>query len=367
MHFHFAKFANILHGLPQEVRNGGSGAGKDITLALPRCSREQQKRGVMKAWRVDTLGQLPRLTEMARPVPGPGEALVKVVAAGLNFADLLMVKGQYQDRPDLPFTPGLELAGTVQSLGPCTQGPALGARVAASLPQGGFAEYAVVPVDRLLALPDAMPFAHAAGFQIAYGTSHLALAQKAALQPGETLFVTGAAGGVGLTAVEIGRLMGARVIAQVRGDDKAAIARAAGADAVVDADEPDLKAALRALGGVDVVYDTVGGLGFDAAMRATRPGGRLLAIGFAGGEVPQVPLNQLLVRNLTVIGLWWGGYMSFAPKVLTESLAQLLDWYSQGKLHPHIGGKLAFDQLRDGLQMIRDRRATGKLVLMTGA
>ena len=321
----------------------------------------------MKAWRVDALGQAPTLTDIPQPVPGPGEALLRVAAAGLNFADLLMIKGQYQDRPALPFTPGLELAGTVQALGPNTTGPLPGARVAACVTQGGFAEYAVVPVDRLLALPDAMPFAHAAGFQIAYGTSHLALAQKAALQAGETLFVTGAAGGVGLTAVEIGHLMGARVIAQVRGAEKAAIARAAGADEVLDADELDLKAALRALGGVDVVYDTVGGPGFDAAMRATRPGGRLLAIGFAGGEVPQVPLNQLLVRNLTVIGLWWGGYTAFAPRMMTESLAQLLEWYAAGRLHPHIGQELAFERLQDGLQMIRDRRATGKLVLVTGA
>jgi len=320
----------------------------------------------MKAWRVETLGQAPVLTDVPKPVPGPGEALVRAAAAGLNFADLLMVKGQYQDRPALPFTLGLELAGTVEALGPNTRGPLPGARVAVSLRHGAFAEYAVAPVDRLLALPDAMPFAHAAGFQIAYGTSHLALVQKAALQPGETLFVTGAAGGVGLTAVEIGHLIGARVIAQVRGAEKAAIARAAGADEVLDAEVPDLKAALRALGGVDVVYDTVGGPGFDAAMRATRPGGRLLAIGFAGGEVPQVPLNQLLVRNLTVIGLWWGGYASFAPRMTTESLAHLLKWYSEGRLHPHIGQELPFDRLPDGLQMIRDRQATGKLVLTTG-
>lgn len=318
----------------------------------------------MKAWLVETLGQPPRLSQRPCPVPGPGEVLVRIGAAGLNFADLLMAEGRYQERPDLPFIPGLELAGTVEALGPGTEGPAPGARVAAHVTGGAFADFACVPANRLLTLPEAMPFAHAAAFQIAYGTSHLALAVKAALQKGETLFVTGAAGGVGLTAVEIGRLMGARVIAQVRGPQKAAIARAAGADVVIEADHQDLKTALRDLGGVDVVYDTVGGPGFDAALRATHPGGRMLAIGFASGAVPKVALNQLLVRNVSVIGLWWGGYLSFAPEVLTGSLATLLDWYAQGRLHPHVSAALPFDRLPDGLQMIRDRRATGKLVLV---
>ena len=315
----------------------------------------------MKAWFVKELGQPPHLSELPKPVPGTGEVLVRIAAAGLNFADLLMTEGKYQDRPTLPFVPGMEVAGVVASTAPGA--PPSGTRVAAYLRNGAFAEWAAVPVDRLLPIPDAMPFDHAAAFQIAYGTSHLALAVKAALRPGETLFVTGAAGGVGLTAVEIGHLMGARVIAQVRGPEKAAIARAAGADDVLDADHPDLKTALRDLGGVDVVYDTVGGPGFDAALRATRPGGRMLAIGFAGGTVPQVPLNQLLVRNVSVIGLWWGGYLSFAPEVLTGSLTTLLDWYAAGRLHPHVSQALPFERLPEGFDAIRSRRATGKIVL----
>ncbi len=319
----------------------------------------------MKAWLVETLGQPPRLADLPRPVPGPGEVLLRVAAAGLNFADLLMAEGKYQDRPGLPFIPGMELAGVVEEAGPgVTLAP--GSRVAAHVRCGAFAEWGVVPADRLLALPDAMPFDHAAGFQIAYGTSHLALAGKAGLRAGETLFVTGAAGGVGLTAVEIGHLMGARVIAQVRGPEKAALARAAGADEVIEGDTPDLKAALRDLGGVDVVYDTVGGPGFEAALRATRPGGRMLAIGFAGGEVPKVPLNQLLVRNVSVIGFWWGGYLSFAPEELTGSLATLLHWYAEGRLSPHVSQVLPFDRLPAGLEAIRSRRATGKIVLARG-
>lgn len=317
----------------------------------------------MKAWLIDTLGTPAHLANLPAPAPGPGEALVSVQAAGLNFADLLMAEGRYQDRPALPFVPGMELAGVVEALGPGTTGPAPGTRVAAYSGKGAFAELAVVPVDRLLVLPDSMNSATAAGFQIAYGTSHLALVHKAALQPGETLFVTGAAGGVGLTAVEIGHRLGAKVIAQVRGAGKAAIARAAGADHVLDGDLPDLKAALRDLGGVDVAYDTVGGPGFDAAMRAMKPGGRMLAIGFAGGEVPQVPLNQLLVRNVSVIGLWWGGYLGFAPKVLTDSLAELVNWHAKGWLQPHVSHEVPFTQLHGGLALIRERKATGKVVL----
>lgn len=317
----------------------------------------------MKAWQIESLGKPAVVVSLPEPVPGPGEALIQVAAAGLNFADLLMAEGKYQDRPDLPFVPGMELAGTVLALGPGTAGPQPGSRVAVYAGRGAFAERAVVPVDRLLPLPEAMPMATAAGFQIAYGTSHLALEHKAALAPGETLFVTGAAGGVGLTAVEIGHQMGARVIAQVRGAEKAALVRAAGADHVLDATEPDLKQALRDLGGVDVFYDSVGGPGFDATLRAMKPGGRMLAIGFAGGQVPQVPLNQLLVRNVCVIGLWWGGYLSFAPQVLTGSLATLLDWYAAGRLHPLVSQTLPFDRLHEGLALIRDRRATGKIVL----
>ena len=218
-------------------------------------------------------------------------------------------------------------------------------------------------MTNLLPLPDSLSFAEAAGFQIAYGTSHLALAHKARLQPGETLLVLGAAGGVGLTAVEIGHQMGARVIACARGAEKLALARAAGADEVIDSDTPDLKSALRALGGVDVVYDPVGGPAFDAALRATKPDGRLLAIGFASGTVPQVPANLLLVKNLTVIGFWWGGYLAFAPQVLRDSLATLLDWQAAGRIKPHISNLLPFEAFPQGLDLLRSRAATGKVVI----
>ena len=253
--------------------------------------------------------------------------------------------------------------GEVLELGPGTVGPPPGSRVAAYAGQGGLAQRACLTVDSLLPLPDNLSFAEAAGFQIAYGTSHLALDHRARLQPGETLLVLGAAGGVGLTAVEIGRHLGARVIACARGPDKAAIARAAGAHEVIDSDTPDLKAAIKALGGADVVYDPVGGAAFDAALRATRPGGRILVIGFASGDVPQIPANLLLVKNIDVIGFWWGGYLNFAPHLLRESLSTLLRWHGAGALKPHISHRLPLDRLPEGLDLLRRRAATGKVVI----
>lgn len=316
----------------------------------------------MQAWILEELGASPRLTTLPRPDPAPGEARIAIRAAGLNFADLLMAQGKYQDRPTLPFIPGLELAGVVQALGPGTAGPPPGTRVAAAA-TGAFAQSVCVPVDRLVPLPDSIDDTTAAGFLIAYGTSHLALSHRARLQPGETLFVTGAAGGVGLTAVEIGVRMGARVIASARGADRLDIARAAGAHHLIDSEAPDLKDALRALGGIDVLYDAVGGPAFDAAMRATRPEGRLIPIGFASGAVPQIPANLLLVKNLSVIGLWWGDYARFAPGPLRDSLATLFDWVDEGSLRPPPPHCLPFDALPEGLALLKDRKATGKVVL----
>jgi len=208
-----------------------------------------------------------------------------------------------------------------------------------------------------------MSFVQAASFQIAYGTSHLALDHRARLQPGETLLVLGAAGGVGLTAVEIGKHMGARVIASARGQARLAIAQRAGADVLVDSDTADLRDRLRAEGGVDVVFDTVGGPAFLQALRATRPEGRLLCVGFAGGDVPQIPANLLLVKNLSVIGLYWGGYLAFRPEVLTASMATLFGWFGDGILRPHISHVLPLDRAAEGLDLLRGRKATGKVVV----
>jgi NADPH2:quinone reductase len=272
-----------------------------------------------------------------------------------------MVAGRYQEKPALPFSPGLEVAGTIVSTG-AGAGLAVGSRVAALTPAGGLAEYVAVAAARCTAVPEAMPDEIAAAFPIAYGTSHVALAWLARLRPGETLLVTGAAGGVGLTAVEIGALLGARVIAVARGAEKGAVAAAAGALHTLDADA-DLRAELRALGGVDVVYDTVGGPGFDAALRATRPGGRLLPIGFAGGEVPIVPANLLLVKNLTVIGFYFGAFAALRPDVVRESFATLFAWYRAGRLRPRVGDVLPLEEANAALDLLRTRRATGKVVV----
>lgn len=317
----------------------------------------------MRALQIEEYGTPPRLTQIAPPEPGRSEVLVRIAACGLNFADLLMMRGEYQERPPLPLTLGMELAGTVEAVGPDTTGPAPGTRVAVFAGQGGLAERGCFAAERCLPLPDAMPAEHAAAFQIAYGTSHVALDHRARLAPGERLVVLGAAGGVGLTAVEIGKLMGAEVIAVARGADKLAAARAAGADHLIDGADTDLRAALKELGGVDVVYDPVGGAQGEAALAALRPGGRMVIIGFASGEMPRIAPNRLLVKNISVLGLYWGGYLALAPEVLRDSLARLLDWYEQRRLAPHIGHVLPLERAAEGLELLRTRRATGKIVI----
>ncbi len=297
------------------------------------------------------------------PVPGPGEIGVRIACCGLNFADLLMIEGRYQERPAPPFALGMELAGTVAALGPGTRGFAPGDRVAVFAGSGGLAPFGVFPADRAVRLPEGMPFETAAAFQVAYGTSHLALARRARLAAGETLLVLGAAGGVGLTAVEIGRRLGARVIAVARGTGRLAVAEAAGAHHLIDGEAADLAGAVRALGGADVIYDPVGGAAFAQALRAARPEARALVIGFASGEVPEIRANHLLVKNLDVIGFYWGGYLRFAPAALRDSLATLLDWWREGLVRPHVSHVLPFAEAPAALDLLRRRAATGKVVV----
>lgn len=317
----------------------------------------------MRAYQVSQKGQPARIADIPQPTPVADEICVKIGACGLNFADLLMEKGEYQDTPEAPFTLGMEVAGTVTRVGGNVSSIEPGTRVAVFGGQGGLAEYGIFPADRAVRLPDAMSFTDAAAFQVAYGTSHVALDYKARVQPGETLLVLGAAGGVGLTAVEIGKLMGARVIACARGADKLSVAQRAGADHLIDAESQDIREVCKELGCVDVVYDPVGGDQFKAAFRACRPEARILTIGFASGEVPQIPANHLLVKNLSVIGLYWGGYLRFRPQVLTDSLAQLFAWYADGKLTPHISHTLPLDRAGEALELLRSRKSTGKVVV----
>lgn len=317
----------------------------------------------MRAFRVTAHDQPPALENIARPEPGPGEIGLKIAACGLNFADLLMVTGQYQDTPPLPFTLGMEVAGTVQALGPGVTAPGIGTRVAVFGGQGGLAEYGVFAADRAVQIPAAMPFDEAAAFLIAYGTSHLALTRRAGLRAGDRLVVLGAAGGVGLTAVEIGAKLGAEVIAVARGQDKLAIAKAAGARHLIDSSTGNLRDALRDLGGADVVYDAVGGDAFEAALRATRPEGRIIVIGFASGQVPQIKANHLLVKNISILGFYWGGYLAFDPGAIRDSLAELFDWYQAGKLAPHVSARFPLSQTGAALDHLKSRKSTGKVVV----
>lgn len=321
----------------------------------------------MRAMQVTALGAPLELHDIALPGPGMGEVRVRVRACGLNFADTLVQVGKYQEKFDLPVTPGMELCGVIDALGEGVRGLRIGQRVAANPGHGGLAEYAVVPASACAPISDDMPDADAAAFLVAYASSHMALDHRAHLQAGERLLVLGASGGVGLTAVELGKLMGAEVIACARGADKLEIARAAGADHLIDSVADDLREAVLALGGADVVYDPIGGDLFTAAMRACNPEARILPIGFASGTVPQIPANILLVKNLTVIGFYVGGYKRFAPDVLTRSFAQLIAWYDAGRLRPHVSNVLPLEQANDGLDLLRRRKATGKVVIRISA
>lgn len=317
----------------------------------------------MKALRVTSHEAAPVIMNVDKPEPASGQIRVKIEACGLNFADLLMVKGTYQDTPELPFTLGMEVAGTVDAVGEGVTNLSVGDRIAVFGGQGGLAEYGCFDARRAVILPQPMSMTDAAAFQIAYGTSHLALEHRARMQPGETLLVLGAAGGVGLTAVEIGKHMGAKVIACARGAEKLAIAKQAGADHLIDATSQDIRAEVKALGGADVVYDPVGGEQFEAAFRACKPEARLLPIGFASGTVPQIKSNHLLVKNLSVLGLYWGGYLQFRPEVVTQSLATLLEWYAKGDLKPHVSHVLPLAEAAKGLELLRSRASTGKVVI----
>lgn len=306
------------------------------------------------------------IQDVAEPSPGPGEVRLAVAAAGLNFADTLMIAGKYQEKPHFPFSPGLEVAGTVLETGAGVEGLTPGQRVMAVLDHGGFAEQALARAEDVFPIPESMDFATAASFPIAYGTSHIALWERAGLKAGETLLVHGAAGGVGLTAVEIGKALGATVIASANGADRLEIPAAHGADWLIDTKSEDIRDRVREITdghGVDVVFDPVGGEGFDKSLRSIAWGARLLTIGFASGTTPQIPANLLLVKNCSVIGLYWGSYRRHAPQLVAESFRLLFSWFEQGKLKPLVSQTFPLERTAEALQMLADRRATGKLVL----
>ena len=319
----------------------------------------------MRALVCETLGPVNshRVQEIPDPVPGKRQVAVRVHACGVNFADTLIVQGKYQERPELPFVPGSEVAGEVIALGEGVKGIALGQRVMALTSVGGFAEIALAAADTLIPLPDGIDFTDAAAFTVAYGTSHVALETRAQLKAGETLIINGASGGVGLTALEIGKMMGATVIGLASTEEKRALVAERGADHVFDVADPDLRDKVKALGGADVGYDVVGGEAFNTMLRCMKFEGRLLTVGFASGEIPQVPANLLLVKNISVVGVYWGSYARNNPGVLMKSLVQLTQWLKEGQLRPHVSAVYSLDEATQGLEALANRQSVGKVVI----
>jgi NADPH:quinone reductase len=306
------------------------------------------------------------LVDLPAPEPGACHVRIAVEAAGINFADSLMLEGRYQAMPSLPFVPGLEVAGRIASVGVGVSGLSVGQRVLALVDHGGFAEEAVARADDVVALPDDLDAVTAAGFAIAYGTAYGGLAWRAALARGEVLLVHGAAGGVGLTAVECGKAIGATVIATARGSERTAIAAAHGADHVIDSEAPDLIDRIKALTagrGVDVVFDPVGGAMFDASLRCIAWEGRIVVIGFASGTVPQIPANILLVKNVAVLGFYWGSYRRRDPERMRAGFRQLFDWCRDGTIRPEISEIVPLAEAPAAIERLRRRQTTGKLVV----
>ncbi|MBN9062860.1 MAG: NADPH:quinone oxidoreductase [Rhizobiales bacterium 65-9] len=304
--------------------------------------------------------------DVADPSPGPGEVAVRVRAVALNFFDTLIIQGKYQIKPPFPFSPGAEFAGEIVAVGDGVSGFAVGDRVAGMTGYGACRERLVAPQTSLVAIPDGLDDVRAAGLFVTYGTSMHALRQRGELKPGETLVVLGAAGGTGLSAVEIGKLMGARVIACASSDEKLDLAVAHGADETVNYAAEDLGPRLKQLTkgkGVDVLYDPVGDRLAEPALRAMGWGGRYLVIGFAGGEIPKIPLNLVLLKGCDVRGVFWGAFTEREPAEHRGNVGQLLSWAATGQLRAHVGGVYEPDGIVDALNALARREAKGKLVI----
>ncbi len=322
----------------------------------------------MKAIVCNEFAPLGKLTyvDIPDPVAGPGEVVIDVHACGVNFPDGLVVQGLYQGKPPLPFIPGVEVAGTVRALGEGVKAFTIGDRVIASCGLGGYAEKIACAASSLFSIPNFIPDEQAASLVTAHATAQYALKQRGRLQPGETLVVTGASGGTGLAAVQIGKAMGARVIAVCSTDEKLAVAKANGADTLINYSEKDLKTALKDITrgkGVDVVYDTVGGDAFDACTRCMAWSGRLLVIGFASGRIPQFPVNLSLVKGYSVVGVFYGSFASRQPEECAQNFSELLQWYKEGKIHVVIDEILPLTEAVSALEKVMSRSVKGKVVL----
>ena len=304
--------------------------------------------------------------ELPSPRAGPGEAVVSVKAASVNFPDVLIIQNKYQFKPPLPFSPGSELAGVVKEVGAGVSSVRPGDKVMAFTTYGAFAEEVKTDAARLLPIPEGMDYESAAAFVLTYGTSDHALRDRGSLQAGETLLVLGAAGGVGLAAIEVGKALGARVIACASSDEKLAVCREHGADATINYVAEDLRERIKSLTGgqgVEVIYDPVGGAYTEPAFRSIAWRGRLLVVGFAAGEIPKLPLNLALLKGAAVVGVFWGDFARREPKAFAGSIAQLGWWFREGKLRPHISKVFPLEKAADALRLMAAREVKGKVVL----
>lgn len=305
--------------------------------------------------------------EVESPTPGRGQAVISVKACGVNFPDTLIIQGLYQFKPSPPFSPGGEVAGVVKAVGTGVENVKPGDRVIAFTAFGGYAEEVLVEAVGLIPMPDSMDFETASAFVMTYGTDIHALKDRAQLQPGETLLVLGAAGGIGLAAVELGKAMGAKVIAAASTEEKLAVCRQHGADDTINYSTEDLKERIKALTngqGVDVIVDPVGGSYSEPALRGMAWNGRFLVIGFTAGDIPRIPLNLTLLKGCSIVGVFWGSFAARDPRHNQENLRQLLGWLQEGKLKPRISARYPLERAADALNDIMQRKVTGKAVLV---
>ncbi len=307
--------------------------------------------------------------ELASPVAGPSEVVLSMKAASVNFPDVLIIQNKYQVKPPLPFSPGSELAGIVKSVGDGVTAFKPGDAVMAITGYGAFAEEVKADAARLLPIPAGMDFASAAAFGLTYATSEHALCDRGALQAGETLLVLGAAGGVGIAAIEIGKVLGARVIACASTDEKLAVCREHGADETINYATEDLRERLKSLTGgtgPDVVYDPVGGAYTELALRSIAWRGRLLVVGFAAGDIPKIPLNLTLLKGCSIVGIFWGEFTRREPQRFLEAMEKLGRWFAEGKLKPHVSATFPLERAADALTLMAERKVKGKVVLTVG-
>ena len=304
--------------------------------------------------------------DIPEPQPGKGEVRIAMKAAGVNFPDVLIIQNLYQFKPPLPFSPGGEAAGVVDAVGEGVTRYKVGDKVIAMIGNGAFREKFTANERQVIPIVGDMPFDVAAGFTMTYGTSHHALKQRARLQPGETLLVLGAAGGVGLAAVELGKVMGAKVIAAASSDEKLALTREYGADETINYSTEDLKERVKELTGgrgVDVIYDPVGDKYAEPAFRSIAWNGRYLVVGFAAGEIPKLPLNLPLIKGASIVGVFWGAFTAHEPKLHEANMAELLQWFAEGKLKPHVSAHLPLERGAEAIRLLMDRKAKGKVIL----